>query len=227
MMASPTSPPWFTCQHTCLFPLRHRHSIHQSPSSRRTKKGLRGSGPFRINRLLGICGSTISGSPPVDPSVPRARRVRSCVKTPRRPSFARQLRQLGGPVHLCLSARGPNFGALPLGWGMGRGRASAVGAAGFWGGWGGCWGAASAGDVAIAPFLLIPSSIQGEEAHSHQGHRGNHQVQTLQTSVQASYTIPNQLHPITPLPVPIYPIPSQHPIPSTYSTTNLPSPVNV
>lgn len=161
------------------------------------------------------------------PSVPRARRVRSCVKTPRRPSFARQFRQLGGPVHLCLSARGPNFGALPLGWGMGRGRASAVGAAGFWGGWGGCWGAASAGDVAIAPFLLIPSSIQGEEAHSHQGHRGNHQVQTLQTSVQASYTIPNQLHPITPLPVPIYPIPSQHPIPSTYSTTNLPSPVNV
>lgn len=61
------------------------------------------------------------------------------------------------------------------------GGASAVGAVGFGSC---CWGAASADDVVVAPFLLIPSSFEVEEPHSQcQAHRYLRQAETLQTSV--------------------------------------------
>lgn len=164
MMASPTSPPSFTCQSTCFF---HNPPIARpDPPSRRRKRGREGpSSPFRIVVSSASAGPDHRPLHPWTPPYPEWGGSGPASRPPRCPSFARQLRQLlGGPVHLGLSARGPNFGALQLdrGW---EGPRMLV-AAGFGVGEAGCWGAASAGDVVVAPFSLIPFSFQVEDAHS-------------------------------------------------------------
>lgn len=181
MMASKTSPPSFTCQHTCLFKPQHRPLAPNPPitrpdaPSRRRKKGPRGSlgcsGPFRIASSSASAGPRSPVSPPVDPSRTPSGAGPVLRQDPSAPQFL--LDSWAGQATLVPR---PNLVSHSVG-----GGASAVGAVGFGSC---CWGAASADDVVVAPFLLIPSSFEVEEPHSQcQAHRYLRQAETLQTSV--------------------------------------------
>lgn len=169
MMASQTSSPSFTCQYTCYSHRHHDPSIARpDPPSRRRKKGPRGS--------LG------SVSYPAYQLTPRHLRVqitglstRGPPPYPERGGSGPASRPLGAPVlhdssDSCWAGRStlvsPPVGRIlglsnSVGDGQGRGL-------GF--GWrqvfGVVAGAASAGDVVVAPFSLIPSSFRVEEVHS-------------------------------------------------------------
>lgn len=105
---------------------------------------LLGSVSYRL--LLGICGSQITGLS-----------TRGPLPYPERGGSGPASRPLGASVfagQATLVPR-PNLVSHSVG-----GGASAVGAVGFGSC---CWGAASADDVVVAPFWLIPSSFEVEE----------------------------------------------------------------
>lgn len=178
MMASKTSPPSFTCQHTCLFKPQHRPQSTDHPSRRAKpaqQKGaervprLLGSVSYRL--LLGICGSQITGLSTRGPLRTPSGAAPVLCQDPSAPQFCSTAGRANPPWSLGRISSPTRLGEGPRlleRWVLGV-------VAG---------GAASADDVVVAPFLLIPSSFQVEEPHSQcQAHRCIRQAETLQTSV--------------------------------------------